>query len=370
MSTARDLYEVLGVTRDASPDDLKKAYRRLAREHHPDVNGDPASEERFKEVTGAYEILSDPEKRARYDAYGATGGPAGQPFTDLQDIFDVFFGQGGFGGFGGGAARRRGPRSPARRGEDVAVPVRLAFAEAAFGARRDLEIDRLVVCDLCGGSGAHPGTAPVACRTCGGAGEVQSVRRSVFGTLMTTAACRTCDGTGQEIPDKCERCSGQGRVRMPVTVTVDIPAGVADGMELRVAGNGHAGMMGGAAGDLFVRIDVETSTAFERRGQDLFAVLDISITQATLGAEIEIEGLDAVERIRVEAGTESGTVVRLKGKGVPNLNRHGRGDMFVTLHVVTPRDLSREERDLLARLAELRGEADGSHLVPLRRPEF
>ena len=366
MSSTRDLYEVLGVTRNASQDDIKKAYRRLAREHHPDVNGHPASEERFKEVTGAYEILSDPEKRARYDAYGATGGPPGQPFTDLQDIFDVFFGQGGF----GGGPRRRGPRSPARRGEDIAVPVRLTFVEAAFGARRDLEVDRLVVCDLCGGSGAHPGTAPVACRTCGGAGEVQSVRRSVFGTLMTTTTCRTCDGTGQEIPDKCERCFGQGRVRMPVTVTVDIPAGVADGMELRVAGNGHAGVMGGAAGDLFVRIDVETSAAFERRGQDLFAVLDISITQATLGAEIEIEGLDAVEPIRVEPGTASGTVVRLKGKGVPNLNRHGRGDMFVTLHVVTPRDLSREERDLLARLAELRGERVGASRAPLRRPEF
>jgi molecular chaperone DnaJ len=367
MSTARDLYEVLGVRRNASQDDIKKAYRRLAREHHPDVNGDPTSEERFKEVSGAYEILSDPEKRARYDAYGATGGPAGQPFTDLQDIFDVFFGQGGF---GGGGPRRRGPRSPARRGEDVAVPVRLTFADAAFGARRDLEIDRLVACDLCGGSGAHPGTAPVACRTCSGAGEVQSVRRSVFGTLMTTTTCRTCDGTGQEIPDKCERCFGQGRVRMPVTVTVDIPAGVADGMELRVAGNGHAGVAGGSAGDLFVRIEVEPSAAFERRGQDLFTVLDVSITQATLGAELEIEGIDAVERIRVEPGTESGTIVRLKGKGVPNLNRHGRGDMFVTLHVVTPRDLSREERDLLGRLAELRGEHGGAARAPLRRPEF
>jgi len=369
MSRARDLYEVLGVPRGASSDDIKKAYRRLAREHHPDVNGDPAAEERFKEVTGAYEILSDPEKRSRYDAYGATGGPAGQPFTDLQDIFDVFFGQGGIGGFGG-AQRRHGPRSPARRGEDIAVPARLAFAEAAFGARRDLDIDRLVACDLCHGSGAHPGTAPIACRTCAGAGEVQSVRRSVFGTLMTTTTCRTCDGTGQEIPDKCERCFGQGRVRMPVTVTVDIPAGVADGMELRVASNGHAGVVGGAAGDLFVRIEVEPSEAFDRRGQDLFAVLDVSVTQATLGADVEIEGLDAVERIRVEGGTESGTVVRLRGKGVPNLNRHGRGDLFVTLHVVTPRDLSREERQLLSRFAVLRGEHEGASRSPLRRPEF
>lgn len=369
MSVTQDLYEVLGVSRDASAEDIKKAYRRLAREHHPDVNGDPAAEERFKQITGAYEILSDPEKRARYDAYGV-GGSSGQPFTDLQDIFDVFFGQGGFGGYGGYGAGRRGPRSPQRRGEDVAVPVRLDFAEAAFGARRDLEIDRLVPCDLCGGSGAHPGTAPLACRTCGGSGEVQSVRRSVFGTLMTSATCRTCDGTGQEIPDKCERCFGQGRIRMPATVTVDIPSGVADGMELRVAGNGHAGVAGGTAGDLFVRIEVEPSPAFERRGQDLFTVLDVSITQAALGSDIEVEGLDGIEEVRVEPGTESGTVLRLKGKGVPQLNRHGRGDLYVTIHVVTPRELSREERQLLSRFAVLRGETEGVEHGELRRPEF
>jgi molecular chaperone DnaJ len=369
MAAVRDLYEVLGISRDASSEDVRKAYRRLARELHPDVNGDPHAEERFKEITGAYEILSDPQKRAQYDAYGTAGGPAGQPFTDIQDIFDLFFGQGGFGGFGGGG-RRRGPRSTAWRGEDVAIPVLLPFKEAAFGARRDLEIDRLVTCDLCMGNGAHPGTAPVACRTCGGTGEVQSVRRSVFGTLMTTTTCGTCDGTGREIPDKCERCHGQGRVRQPSIVTVDIPAGVADGMELRVSGNGHAGVGGGSPGDLYVRIEVEPSTAFERRGQDLFAVLDISITQATLGADLEIEGLDAVEPIRVEAGTDSGTVVRLKGKGVPNLNRHGRGDLFVTLHVVTPTKLSREERQLLGRLAELRGEVRGPTRAALRPPEY
>lgn len=367
MAPAQDLYDVLGVRRDASGDDIRTAYRRLARELHPDVNGDPHAEERFKQISGAYEILSDPQKRAQYDAYGLAGGTPGQPFTDIQDIFDMFFGQGGFGGVGG--SRRRGPRSPARRGEDLAVPVALGFVEAAFGARRDLEIDRLVTCDLCLGNGAHPGTAPVACRTCGGTGEVQSVRRSVFGTLMTTTTCRTCDGTGQEIPDKCERCHGQGRIRQPATVTVDIPAGVADGMELRVAGNGHAGLAGGPAGDLFVRIEVESSPAFDRRGQDLFTVLDISITQATLGADVDIEGIDGLEHIRVEPGTESGTVLRLKGKGVPNLNRHGRGDLFVTLHVVTPRELSDEQRQLLERLAELRGEQQGVR-GRLRRPEY
>jgi molecular chaperone DnaJ len=227
MAPARDLYEILGIERDASDDDIRKAYRRLAREHHPDVNAEPRSEERFKEVAGAYEILSDPEKRARYDAFG-TGGPGGQPFADISDIFEMFFGQGGFGGIG---SRRRGARTRTSRGEDVGVRLRLSFSEAAFGVREDVQIERLVVCDRCLGNGAEPGTAPIACRTCGGTGEVQSVRRSVFGTLMTASPCATCGGTGQEIPDPCEACAGQGRIRQPSTVAVEIPAGVSDGME-------------------------------------------------------------------------------------------------------------------------------------------
>jgi len=368
MAVARDLYDVLGVPRDASDDDIRKAYRRLARELHPDVSADPETEERFKEVAGAYEILSDPEKRARYDAFG-TAGPGGQPFADISDIFETFFGQGGFGGFGG--SRRRGPRTRTRRGEDVGVLLRLSFEEAAFGVRREVQLERLETCDRCLGNGAEPGTAPIACRTCGGTGEVQSVRRSVFGTLMTASPCGTCQGTGQEIPDRCETCLGQGRLRRPATVTVDIPAGVSDGMELRVAGNGHAGISGGSNGDLFVRLDVDEATRFDRRGQDLYAVLDITVTQASLGGEVTIAGIDGDERVRIEAGTESGTIVRLKGKGVPNLNRRGRGDLYVTLHVLTPKGLSREERQLLARLAELRGEPrDGAAAAELRRPEF
>jgi molecular chaperone DnaJ len=368
MAIARDLYDVLGVTRDASDEDIRKAYRRLARELHPDVNGDPAAEERFKEIAGAYEILSDPERRARYDAFG-TAGPGGQPFADIQDIFEMFFGQGGFGGFG---STRRRARSRARRGEDVGVAIGLAFDDAAFGARREIELERLIECDRCLGNGAQPGTAPIACRTCGGAGEVQSVRRSVFGTLMTTSPCQTCGGTGQEIPDKCERCLGEGRILKAASVTVDIPAGVSDGMELRVAGGGHAGVVGGAPGDLFVRLDVEPSPAFERRGQDVYTVLDISITQAALGGQIEIAGLDGPELLKLDPGTESGTVVRLRGKGVPNVNRRGRGDLFVTLHVMTPRQLSKEERRLLEQLAALRGELSGdeSQRGELRRPEF
>jgi molecular chaperone DnaJ len=367
MAPVRDLYEVLGVPREASDEEIKKAYRRLAREHHPDVNGDPASEERFKEVAGAYEILSDPEKRQRYDAFGQTGGPGAQGFADIQDIFDMFFG----GGFQT-ATRSRGPRSRAQHGEDLGVRVSLTFGEAAFGVRRDLEVDRLAVCETCGGNGAAPGTAPVACRACRGSGQVQAVRRTIFGTVMTAAPCDTCRGSGQEIPDKCGSCFGEGRRRTPGTVTVDIPAGVSDGMELRVTGSGHAGVAGGPAGDLYVSLSVEPSQAFDRRGQDLFTVLDITMTQASLGAQVDIEGLDATERITVEPGTDSGTVVRLKGKGIPNVNRRGRGDLYVTLHVVTPHDLSREERKLVERLAELRAESTRKDVAAgeLRRPEF
>ncbi len=368
MSPARDLYEVLGVERAASVDQIKKAYRRLAREQHPDVNDDPEASERFKEIAGAYEILSDPDKRARYDAYGA-GGPAGQPFADISDIFEVFFGQGGSSGFGGG--RRRGPRSRTRRGEDLAVHELLTFREAAFGVRRAVDLDRLVTCERCLGAGAAAGTAPISCRVCGGAGEVQSVRRSVFGTLMTSSPCQTCDGTGQEIPDKCEGCFGQGRVRSKVEVPVEIPAGVSDGMELRVGGAGHEGVASGPPGDLFVRLEVEDSEAFDRRGQDLFTVLDVSLTRASLGGDVEVDGLDGPELVAIGPGTESGTVLRLKGKGIPNLQRRGRGDLFVTVHVETPRQLDGEQRQLLERLEELRGEPrDGAIKGSLRRPQF
>lgn len=365
MAAVRDLYEILGVSTDASSQEIKAAYRRLARELHPDVNGDPSDQERFKEITGAYEILSDPAKRQRYDAFGSAG-PQGAPFSDIQDLFDMFFG----GGFG---ARPRGPRSRTRRGEDLRTTVVLPFAEAAFGIRKEVEVERLGTCRRCDGRGAEPGTVPIACRRCGGAGEVQSVRRSIFGTVMTATPCTTCGGTGEEIPDPCERCGGRGRERATGTVAFDIPAGVADGMDLRVAGQGHAGTDGGPSGDLIVGVVVEPSSSFERRGQDLYGVLDVSITQAALGAEVQIETLDGPERVRIDPGTESGTVLRLKGLGVPNLGRRGRGDLFVTLHIVPPDDLSREERGLLERLAELRrepGPRGGPAPGALRRPEF
>lgn len=363
MAAVRDLYEILGVSRDATAAEIKAAYRRLARELHPDVNGDPADQERFKEITGAYEILSDPSKRQRYDAFGSAG-PQGAPFSDIQDLFDMFFG----GGFGVRGAR--GPRSRTRRGEDLRVGVGLSFPEAVFGGTRQLEVERLQTCSTCRGTGAQPGTSPIACRRCGGTGEVQSVRRSIFGTVMTATACPTCAGTGEEIPDPCERCFGEGRVRAVDTVTFEVPAGVDDGMDLRISGQGNAGTADGPAGDLLVRLSVEPSLAFERRGQDLHAVLDVSITQAALGGEVLVETLDGTETLRIAPGTESGTIVRVKGRGVPNLQRRGRGDLFVTLHIVAPTDPSKEERRLLERLAELRGERNGSIAGELRRPEF
>ena len=365
MAAVRDLYEILGIARDASPSEIKAAYRKLARTLHPDVNADPADQERFKEITGAYEILSDPTKRQRYDEFGAAG-PQGAPFGDIQDIFDMFFG----GGFGG---RSRGPRARGRRGEDLRIRVRLTFPESIFGVEQRLEIERLAACARCGGSGARPGTSPITCRTCGGAGEVQAVRRSIFGTVMTATPCVACGGTGEEIRDRCEECGGDGRIRSTATVTFDVPAGVLEGMDLRVGGEGNAGVSGGPAGDLIVSIEVEPSDAFIRQGQDLHGVLDVSITQATLGGEVDVETLDGPERLRIEAGTESGTVLRLKGKGVPHLQRRGRGDLFVTLHIVTPRDLSKEERTLLQRFAEIRDAgAGGNGAAPraLRRPEY
>jgi molecular chaperone DnaJ len=367
---ATDLYQILGVDRDATQEELKKAYRQLARELHPDVNGDAGAEERFKQITGAYEILSDPGKRQQYDAFGQTSGTAGFPFTDIQDIFDMFFGGGGFGGVG---TRTRGPRgTPVQRGEDLYATATLTLTEAAFGVTRELHVERLSTCDRCTGNGAEPGSAPITCRTCGGAGEVQQVRRSIFGTVMTASPCPACRGTGREVLDPCRECRGRGRRQQSSAVSIEIPSGVGDGIELRVNGAGNAGLSNGASGDLFVGIQVEPSPVFERHGQDLVSVLNVAFTQAALGAEVEIETLDGPERIRLEPGTPPGTVIRIRGKGVPNLNRRGRGDLYVTIQLEVPHTLSKEERELLDRLAELRDERTSKHQPghrELRRPE-
>jgi molecular chaperone DnaJ len=365
MAGIRDLYEILGVSRTATQDEIKKAYRGLARELHPDVSADPSTENRFKEVTAAYEILSDPEKRRQYDLYGQAGSDV-FPFAEVGDIFEAFFGAGTFG-------QRRPPRRHTRvqRGEDLFASVSVSFREAAFGTHREVEVEALEPCERCGATGAKSGTGPSRCRRCGGVGQVQDVRRSIFGTVMTAQTCPSCEGTGEEIVSKCPDCAGDGRVARAHPVPVDFPPGVSNGMDLRVPGAGHAGRAGGPRGDLYLSIAVAESPVFERRDQDLLAVLEVPMVQAALGAELDVDTLDGTERVKLEAGVESGTVVRLRGKGIPNLNRRGRGDLFLTIHVETPKDLRRDERRLLEQLAEMRGEHVAkreSARATLRRP--
>jgi molecular chaperone DnaJ len=361
---ARDLYSILGVPPDATQDDIRRAYRQLARQLHPDVSGAPDAEERFKQVSAAYEILSDPQKRRQYDLYGQGGGPQPFPFGDVADIFEAFFGPGTF-----GQRRRAQRRSRSQRGEDLSVGVRLSFEEAVFGVRREIEIERLEGCDRCNGSGAEPGTQPTRCATCGGAGQVQDVRRSIFGTVMTAQPCPACGGTGEQVLSPCATCRGEGRVRSSTVAPVDVPAGVSEGLELHVSGAGNAGRAGGRPGDLYLSLSVEPSPTFDRRGQDLFATLDVSVSQAALGVELEVDTVDGAARVKVPTGTASGTVVRLKDHGVPNLGRRGRGDLFLTVHVETPRNLSGRERELLRELAALRGQDLGKRAPGrLRKP--
>src|SRR6266545_1309551 len=342
MAEVQDLYEVLGVDRDATEEDIRRAYRRLAREHHPDVNADPAAEARFKQVAAAYEVLSDPQKRRQYDTFGNQSIPDLFPFGD---IFDAFFG-------GGLGRRRRGPRTRAHRGEDLFAELTLTLPEAAFGLQREVPIDSMEPCPRCGGNG-----------------ELQEVQRRVFGTIMTARPCPTCRGSGEEIASPCTECRGQGRTTRRQVVTVDVPAGVADGMELRIAGAGNAGAFGGPTGDLYLQVNVEPHPDFDRRGQDLLSILEVPLTHAVLGAEVDVPTLDGTERVKVAPGTQPGTVVRLRGHGVPNLGRRGRGDLFLTVQVEVPQELRKDERALVERLAELRGEADRRGPARVRRPQ-
>lgn len=346
---ARDPYETLGVARTATPDEIKRAFRALARRHHPDANpDDPNAEERFKEINAAYEILSDPEKRQRYDTFGdADPGAAGfGDFGGISDLFASFFG-----GMGG-SRTRRGPA----RGQDVVAEVEITLEDAASGTEASVDIDTLIECPECHGSRSAPGTFPARCPECGGTGELRQVRRTMFGDVMTAAPCHRCRGTGEVIPNPCPNCNAQGRVPSSESLTLEIPPGIEDGAQLRVHGRGAAGMGGGRAGDLYVVVNVAPHEVFKRAGADLGCEVAVPMTVAALGGEVAIPTLDGDEVVEVKPGTQSGEVVRLRGKGMPRLGRHGRGELVVLLRVETPTDLDDEQLALLRKLAEARGE--------------
>jgi molecular chaperone DnaJ len=354
---ARDHYAILGVRKDAPPEDIKRAYRRLARQLHPDVNPDAQTQERFKEITAAYEVLSDPSKRQLYDMGGdplsASGNSGfGAGFGGLGDIMDAFF--------GGGAAR--GPRTRTRKGNDALIHVEIDLIEAVFGATRELNIETAIVCATCSGAGTASGTHPDTCQVCKGRGEISQVTRSFLGQVMTSRPCPQCGGVGTVIRHPCPECAGDGRVRARRTIEVAVPAGVEHGMRLRLTGEGEVGPGGGPAGDLYVEIEERKHPTFERHGTDLHAALAVPMTAAALGTSLKLETLDGPVDIDVKPGTQSGTVIPLRGRGVPRLRSNSRGDLHVHLEVSTPTKLDNEQEELLRKLASLRGEEtpDGS----------
>lgn len=368
---SQDLYELLGVSRDADGDAIKKAYRRLARQFHPDVNSDPATQEKFKEVSAAYEVLSDPQKRAAYDRGGDpfSGGGFGQgqgfSFTDIMDAF--------FGGAGGGAAEGRGTRSRVRRGQDALIRIEIELAEAAFGVAHELKVDTAVTCGPCEGSGAAPGSRPVVCETCRGAGEVAQVQRSFLGEIRTLRPCAACRGFGSVIPEPCRECSGDGRVRSRRTLNVKIPPGVDTGTRVQLTGQGEVGPGGGPAGDLYVEIHVAQHDVFTRHGDDLHCTVSVPMSAAALGTTLTLPTLEAdvvsdAERpvddpgpetefeVEIRPGTQSGAQQVLRGRGVPGLRGVGRGDLVVSIVVETPTRLDARQEELLRELAAIRGE--------------
>jgi molecular chaperone DnaJ len=341
-TTERDYYELLGVERGASEGEIKRAFRRLARELHPDVSDAPDAEERFKEVVEAYEVLSKPETRELYDRYGHAGlrGGGFQPghfdFSSLSDLFSAFFGDDLLGGRG---------RS---RGADLSAVVEIELTDAATGTTRDVPFDVAVTCGRCGGNGAEPGTNVVTCETCAGLGRVQQVSRSVFGEFVRTSTCPTCGGTGRRIEVPCTACEGLGRVLEERTLSVTVPAGIHDGQRIRLSGEGHAGVLGARAGDIYVQVHVKPDPRFVREGDDIFSTVDLTMTQAALGTTCTIPTLDGDEELEFTAGTQPGEVVVLPGRGMPVLQGYGRGDHRVLVNVLVPRHLSEEQRKLLA----------------------
>jgi molecular chaperone DnaJ len=355
----RDYYELLGVEHGADAAAIKKAFRKLARELHPDVNReDPAAEERFKEAAEAYEVLSDPERRRTYDAFGheglRTGGyqPGGAGVGSIQDIFEsIFGGEGGGLGeiFGGGA---RGPAS----GGDLGVSIEIPLTEVLTGTTREVEFEAVIACDHCHGNGAEPGTPIISCETCGGAGQVRQVTQTAFGQMMRTGSCPTCSGAGKIAETPCEVCAGRGRRLANRGWDVDIPAGIEHGQRIRISGAGHEGEVGGRSGDLYVEVAVEPSEDFHREGRDLLTVVELSVTAAMLGATTSVPTLEGEVEVEVAPGAQHGETIKLRGQGLPGLKRATRGDLHVVLKLITPVKLDEEQRELLERLEASLGE--------------
>ncbi|URN94339.1 MAG: molecular chaperone DnaJ [Candidatus Pristimantibacillus lignocellulolyticus] len=344
MANKRDYYEVLGVGKDASAEDVKKAYRKLARQYHPDVNKEADAETKFKEVKEAYDVLSDDGKRDTYDRFGhvdpnqGMGGGGADFGGGFGDIFDMFF--------GGGGGRQRDPNAP-QRGNDLQYTMTIEFKEAVFGKETEITIPRTENCDTCTGTGAKPGTTPKTCSTCHGSGQQEVVQNTPFGRIANRRVCQTCRGTGKIIPEKCTTCHGEGRVKKQRRIKVNIPAGVDEGSQIRISGEGEGGLKGGPAGDLYIVLRVKSHEFFDREGDDIYCEVPINFVQAALGAEIEIPTLNERVKLKIPAGTQTGTYFRLKGKGVPKLRGIGAGDQHVKVTLVTPTKLSDEQKELL-----------------------
>lgn len=361
MAEKRDYYEVLGLSKGASDDEIKKAYRKMAKENHPDLHpGDKACEERFKEINEAYEVLSDPDKKAKYDQYGhaafdpSAGFGGGAGFGDFGDIFGGFGGFGDIFGdiFGGGARQSNAPR----KGESIRTNVSISFEEAAFGCKKDVTISRIEQCPDCKGSGAAPGTTPEVCPDCKGTGSVRTTQRTPFGMVQSNAPCSKCKGTGRIIHQPCPSCHGMGSVRKQHKINVTIPAGIDDGQTVSVRGQGSAGANGGPAGELLVYVIVRPHARFERDGANVMLEQEISYVHAVLGGDIEVPTLDGNVKLSIPEGTQTGSVFRMRGKGIPYLRGSGRGDQFVSVKVAVPRNLTGSQKELLKQFAASVGE--------------
>ena len=350
MAEKRDYYEILGIGRDASQDQIKSAFRNLARQYHPDVNPEPDAEEKFKEINEAFAILSDPEKRAAYDRYGHAGvnGNGSQwDFSNFDpfEIFNQFF---GFGGMGGSSRRRNSPR----RGEDLITTVTLDFEEAFFGVEKEITITRDEACQVCKGTGSEPGTSTKTCSTCGGHGEVRQVRNTILGSMVQVTTCPNCNGTGKVIEKACHQCHGSGYETRSVQKTIPIPAGVDDGTQMRLTGEGQPGTNGGPRGNLYIKISVHPHKFFRRREYDILLDLNINVSQAALGADIVIPTMEGETTLSIPSGTQSGKVFRLRGKGFSHVHSNSKGDQLVIVAVEIPKRLSKEQRELFEQLAE------------------